>query len=144
MSTRLLCIAMLSVCPGFSQTATPPTISGYQALVNEAKSKIKEVTVADLKQALTTPGKPVLIDVREDNEWQAGRAEGALHIGRGVLERRIETTVPNKDTPIVLYCAGGSRSALAAESLQKMGYTNVSSLAGGFTSYKAAGLPAAK
>jgi rhodanese-related sulfurtransferase len=88
--------------------------------------------------------KLLLIDVREDTEWQAGHAASAIHIGRGTLESGIERAAPDKAQRVVLYCRSGSRSALAADTLQKMGYSNVFSLAGGFTGYQAAGLPSQK
>ena len=82
-----------------------------------------------------------LIDVREDNEWEAGHARGAIHMGRGVIERDIVHQIPAKDTELILYCGGGYRSALAADNLQKMGYTNVLSMTGGWTAWKEAGAP---
>ncbi len=95
--------------------------------------------------SLTLPhkegGKFILIDVREDREWVAGHAAGAVHLGRGVIERDIEQMIPSRETPLVLYCGGGYRSILAAESLQKMGYTNVMSMAGGWRDWCAAGFP---
>jgi rhodanese-related sulfurtransferase len=83
----------------------------------------------------------MLIDVREDNEWAAGHARGAVHLGRGVIERDIEARIPDKNAELILYCGGGFRSALSADNLQKMGYTNVSSMAGGWRAWQAAGLP---
>src|SRR6267378_1123028 len=85
--------------------------------------------------------KAKLIDVRENNEWQAGHARGAQHLGKGVIERDIEQSVPDKKTELILYCGGGFRSALAADNLQKMGYTNVASMAGGWRAWQAAGGP---
>jgi rhodanese-related sulfurtransferase len=147
---RVITLALVLGSLGFGQgpskpAATPQSSSpGYQALVQEAKSRIKEVSTPQLKEWMDSGQKLLLIDVREDSEWQAGHAASAVHIGRGTLEREIEKGAPDKAQRIVLYCQGGSRSALAADSLQKMGYTNVTSLAGGFGSYQAAGLPSKK
>lgn len=109
---------------------------GFLNIVNDAKSRIREVTVTET-QARNAEAK--LIDVREDNEWEAGHAAGAIHLGKGIIERDIETTVPDKATELILYCGGGYRSALAADALQKMGYTNVFSMAGGWKAWKEAG-----
>jgi rhodanese-related sulfurtransferase len=118
--------------------------SGYQAMVQEAKSRIKEIKTDELKQLQESKQPFVLIDVREESEWNAGHALGALHLSRGVLERDIEKRVADKGAKVVLYCGSGGRSALAADSLQKLGYTNVSSLAGGIRDYTQAGLPVEK
>ena len=118
--------------------------SSYQALVKDAKTRIKEMDIEQLKTLQSSAEKFTLIDIREDSEWKDGRAAGALHIGRGVLERDIESKVARKDAKLILYCAGGHRSALAADVLTKMGYSNVFSLAGGFGAYKSAGLPIEK
>lgn len=118
--------------------------TGYQTLVKDAKSRIKEVDAEQLKALQSSGAKFTLVDVREDNEWAAGHATGAVHISKGVIERDIEAKVPQKDTKLVLYCGGGSRSALAADALMKMGYSNVFSLAGGISAYKSAGLPTEK
>ena len=109
---------------------------GFLNIVNDAKSRIREVTVAET-QKRNTDAK--LIDVREDNEWAAGHAAGAIHLGKGIIERDIENTVPDKATELILYCGGGYRSALATDALQKMGYTNVFSMAGGWKAWKEAG-----
>ena len=109
---------------------------GFLNIVNDAKSRIREVTVAET-QARNTGAK--LIDVREDNDWEAGHAAGAIHLGKGIIERDIENTVPDKATELILYCGGGYRSALATDALQKMGYTNVFSMAGGWKAWKEAG-----
>ena len=109
---------------------------GFLNIVNDAKGRIREVTVAET-QARKTHTK--LIDVREDNEWEAGHAAGAIHLGKGIIERDIETTVPDKATELILYCGGGYRSALATDALQKMGYTNVFSMAGGWKAWKEEG-----
>ena len=110
-------------------------------LVNDAKSRIREVGVEELRRMLSARGQILLIDTREESEWAAGHAAGALQLGKGIIERDIETLAPDKKQPIVLYCGGGFRSALAADALQKMGYTGVASLAGGWRDYLAAGLP---
>jgi rhodanese-related sulfurtransferase len=115
--------------------------AGFLRLVGDAKKNVQECTVAEV-WIRRERGEPfLLIDVREDGEWQKAHAEGAIHLGRGVLERDIESSVPDKDTEIVLYCGGGFRSALAAESLQKMGYRHVVSMDGGFRAWVEAGLP---
>jgi rhodanese-related sulfurtransferase len=130
----------------FAQTGAQPQPdnSGYQALVKDAKTRVKEMDIEQLKLLRSSGEKFTLIDVREDNEWTAGHATGALHVSKGVIERDIESKAPSKDAKLVLYCGGGSRSALAADALMKMGYSNVFSLAGGIGAYKAAGLPTEK
>ena len=112
---------------------------GFLKVVNGAKSRIREVTVEETKQRMKTNADAKLIDVREDNEWQAGHAAGAEHLGKGIIERDIEATVPDKATELILYCGGGFRSALAADVLQTMGYTNVFSMAGGWKAWKDSG-----
>ena len=112
---------------------------GFLNLVNDAKSRIREVTVAETQELTQHKPQAKLIDVREDNEWDAGHAAGAIHVGKGIIERDIEKTVPDKATEVILYCGGGYRSALAADALQKMGYTNVFSMAGGWKAWKEAG-----
>lgn len=112
---------------------------GFLKLVHEAKQQIKECTVADVKARLDRNEAFHLVDVREDGEWVGGHLPKAIHIGKGVIERDIEKTIPAKDAPIVLYCGGGFRSALAAKNLQEMGYTNVISMDGGFSGWKNAG-----
>jgi rhodanese-related sulfurtransferase len=117
---------------------------GFLAIVDDAKSRVAECTVADV-QARTARGETFhLVDVREDAEWAVDHAAGARHIGRGVLERDIETLIPDHAAPIVLYCGGGFRSALAADNLQKMGYTSVISMDGGMRAWREAGLPIEK
>jgi rhodanese-related sulfurtransferase len=108
-------------------------------VVNDAKSHIREVTVEQTKQRMKANANAKLIDVREDNEWQAGHAAAAEHLGKGIIERDIEAMVPNKSTELILYCGGGFRSALAADVLQTMGYTNVFSMAGGWKAWKDSG-----
>jgi rhodanese-related sulfurtransferase len=116
----------------------------YVALVDESKARIREITVDEVL-ARRQAGDPfLLIDVREDREWDASRATGAQHLGRGIIERDIRKAVPDKTTPLVLYCGGGFRSALAADNLQKMGYTNVRSLAGGWSAWLDRGAPTEK
>ena len=112
----------------------------FLKLVDDAKSRVREVNVDETRRKLGS-GKAKLIDVREDNEWEAGHARGAEHIGRGVIERDIEQRAPDKNAELVLYCGGGFRSALATDNLQKMGYTNVWSMAGGWRAWEAAGAP---
>ena len=111
----------------------------FEAIVTDAKSRIREVTVDEAQQRMKKGAR--LIDVREDNEWNAEHAAGATHIGRGILERDIVQTFPDKSTELILYCGGGYRSALAADMLQKMGYTNVWSMAGGWKAWKEADAP---
>ena len=115
---------------------------GFLALVNDAKSRVKQVNIEQYKQLPRE--EHILVDVREDNEWAAGHAAGAVHLGKGIIERDIETKIPNKDATIVLYCGGGFRSALAADNLQKMGYTNVESMDGGWKGWLAEGHPTQK
>ena len=117
---------------------------GFLKLVNEAKSRVKETDINGYKNMLAAGEKAVLIDVREDSEWTAGHAAGALHLGKGVIERDIESKIPDKGTKLVLYCGGGFRSALAGDALQQMGYTDVISLDGGWRAYQGSGLPVEK
>jgi len=114
---------------------------GFLALVNDAKSRIRQIEIEELRLMLPAQGQFLLVDTREDNEWAAGHAAGAIHLCKGIIEREIETVVPDKSKPVVLYCGGGYRSALAADSLQRMGYTGMVSLAGGWRAYLTAGLP---
>ena len=113
---------------------------GFLKIVDDAKSRVREVSVEETRRKLDK-GKAQLIDVREESEWAAGHARGAAHLGKGVIERDIEARVPDKNAEIILYCGGGFRSALSADSLQKMGYTNVASMAGGWRAWKEAGGP---
>lgn len=118
-----------------------PHNPGFLSLVNDAKSRVKEINIEEYR-ALKGAGTPhVLIDTREDNEWAAGHAADAVHLGKGVIERDIETKIPDKTTKLILYCGGGFRSALAADTLQKMGYTDAISLDGGWRAWQTAGLP---
>ena len=109
---------------------------GFLNIVNDAKTRVREVSVAETQARMRDNPEAKLIDVREDNEWNAAHAAGAIHLGKGIIERDIETTVPDKDTELILYCGGGYRSALATDSLQKMGYTNVWSMAGGWRAWQ--------
>ena len=109
---------------------------GFLTLVNDAKSRIREVTVAETQKRMEQDPDVKLIDVREDHEWEAAHAAGAMHLGKGIIERDIETTVPDKNTEMILYCGGGYRSALVTDVLQRMGYTNVFSMAGGWKAWK--------
>jgi rhodanese-related sulfurtransferase len=117
---------------------------GFLKLVTDAKSRVRECTVDDVKARRAAGEAFVLVDVREESEYAAGHAAGAVHIGKGVIERDIEAKVPDPATPLVLYCGGGFRSALAADALQKMGYTNVISMDGGWSAWVRAGLPTEK
>jgi rhodanese-related sulfurtransferase len=111
----------------------------FLRLVGEAKTRVREVTVDEVKARLERGDAFDLVDVREESEWRAGHVPGARHLGRGVLERDVEKAIPDANADIVLYCGGGFRSALAAESLAKMGYTRVASMAGGWREWKAKG-----
>ena len=113
---------------------------GFLQLVREAKKHIKEEDIPAVKKRLDSSEKPILVDVREDSEWARGHVPGAIHLGRGVIERDIERTIPDKTSQIVLYCGGGFRSALAADNLRKMGYTNVISMDGGWRGWTEAAL----
>ena len=113
----------------------------FLKLVDDAKSRVREVSVDETRRKLET-GKAKVIDVREESEWAAGHARGAEHMGKGVIERDIEARVPDKDAELILYCGGGFRSALSADNLQKMGYRNVASMAGGWRAWQEAGAPA--
>ena len=116
----------------------------FLKLVNESRRKIKETNVAEVKRRMDAGEKFLLVDVREESEWAKGHLPGAVYMGRGVIERDIETKVPDPRAKLILYCGGGFRSALAAENLQKMGYTNVESMDGGWRGWNEAGLPTTK
>lgn len=105
---------------------------GFLKIVEEAKSRVREISVPETQKKLESEEVFQFVDVREDNEWEQGRAVGALHLGKGIIERDIEKRIPDPNAEIILYCGGGFRSALAADALQKMGYTNVYSMAGGY------------
>jgi rhodanese-related sulfurtransferase len=117
---------------------------GFLALVNDAKKRIREIDIEEYKRLREAGEAGQLVDVREDAEWQAAHAAGAIHLSKGVIEREIEKAVPDKGAKLVLYCGGGFRSALAIDNLQKMGYTNVTSLAGGWRAIEGSGLPLKK
>jgi len=113
----------------------------FLRLVENAKSDVREVSVSDVKRKLDRGERFELVDVREEAEWAAGRVPGARHLGKGILERDVENAIPSPNAEIVLYCGGGYRSILAAEQLQKMGYTRVTSMEGGYRGWTEAGLP---
>jgi rhodanese-related sulfurtransferase len=115
--------------------------SGFLNLVQDAKSRIRETTPEEVRQKQERGEAFRLVDVREDSEWERGRAEGAIHLGKGVIERDVERAIPDKDSEVVLYCGGGFRSALAADTLQKMGYRNVTSMDGGWKRWRDLGFP---
>lgn len=116
----------------------------FLAIVDDAKQRVRETTVDAIKQRMDRGEKFVLVDVREDSEWAADHLPGAIHLGKGVIERDIEKTVPDTNTELVLYCGGGFRSALAADNLQKMGYKNVISMDGGVRGWREKGYPMQK
>lgn len=116
----------------------------FLKLVNDARVHVKELTVAEARARLEQNSKAALIDVREDGEWAAGRAAQAKHLGKGILERDLEQMFPDKNAEILMYCGGGFRSALTCEAAQKMGFTNVWSIIGGYKGMVAAGWPMAK
>jgi rhodanese-related sulfurtransferase len=118
--------------------------SRFLKIVENAKQHIREVSVDDVKAKLDRGEKFVLIDVREESEWAKDHLPGAIHLGKGVIERDVEERVPDVNAPMVLYCGGGFRSALAAENLQKMGYTNVLSMDGGVREWREKGFPFSK
>jgi rhodanese-related sulfurtransferase len=121
-------------------TPHKPHSPGFLTLVNDAKSRVKEIDIGRYKEMVASGDPHVLVDIREDSEWADGRVAGAVHLGKGIIERDIEQTAPDKDTTLVLYCGGGFRSALAADALQKMGYTNAISLDGGWRALQTSGL----
>jgi rhodanese-related sulfurtransferase len=116
----------------------------FLSLVQDAKKRVKETSVRDVKRRMDGGEEFVLVDVREDNEWGLGHLPNAIHLGKGVIERDIEQRVPDTAAKVILYCGGGFRSALAADNLQKMGYTNVESMDGGWKAWLDAGLPTAR
>ena len=117
--------------------------SGFQKLVAEAKKHITEISPEDAATKLSS-GEAIVVDVRDKNEWDEAHIPGATHISRGTIELDVEEKVSDPNTMIICHCGGGGRSALAAETLQKMGYKNVRSMAGGLRAWKAAGLPTTK
>ena len=116
----------------------------FLKLVDDAKTRVKQIDLEGYKRMLAAGEDHVLVDTREESEWAAGHAAGAMHLSKGIIERDIEVKAPDKTAILVLYCGGGFRSALAADNLQKMGYTNVISLDGGWRAYKESGLPVEK
>jgi rhodanese-related sulfurtransferase len=116
----------------------------FLQLVDEAKKRVKETNVAEVKRSMDAGEKFVLVDVREESEWARGHLPGAIHLGKGIIERDIEQRVPDAETKIILYCGGGFRSALSADNLQKMGYTDVESMDGGWKGWLDAGLATEK
>ena len=116
----------------------------FLAIVDDAKKRVRETTVDEIKASLDKGDKFVLVDVREDSEYEKDHLPGAIHLGKGVIERDIEARIPDTGTPLVLYCGGGFRSALAADNLQKMGYTNVISMDGGVREWRGKGYPFTK
>ena len=114
---------------------------GFLALVDDAKTRVKEIDVAGYRKMREAAEPHILVDTREESEWAAGHVAGAVHIGKGVIERDIEVQAPDRSVKLVLYCGGGYRSALAADNLQKMGYTAVFSLSGGWRALRESGLP---
>jgi rhodanese-related sulfurtransferase len=116
----------------------------FLAIVNDSKKRIRETNVAEVKKKMNRGDSFYLVDVREDGEWNNSHLPNAIHLGKGVIERDIEETIPDPGAEIILYCGGGYRSALAADNLQKMGYTNVWSMDGGFKGWVNAGYPLKK
>ncbi|MGH9775134.1 MAG: rhodanese-like domain-containing protein [Candidatus Acidiferrales bacterium] len=117
---------------------------GFLNLVNDAKTRIREINVVETKRRLDAGEHFILVDTREESEWDRGHITGSIHLGKGIIERDIEQTIPDKSVPLVLYCGGGFRSALVADNLQKMGYTNVLSMDGGWRGWCEAGYPTEK
>ena len=117
---------------------------GFLALVNDAKRRVREATVDAVRDRISRREKFHLVDVREESEWAKGHLPGAVHLGKGIIERDIEKTIPDHNAEIVLYCGGGFRSALAADALQRMGYQNVVSMDGGYRGWVEAGNPVEK
>ncbi|HLI86592.1 MAG TPA: rhodanese-like domain-containing protein [Bryobacteraceae bacterium] len=113
---------------------------GFLKLVNDAKARVKEIDIAGYKKMVAAQEPHILIDTREESEWAAGHVKGAVHMSKGVIERDVENKIPDKSAKLVLYCGGGFRSALVADNLQKMGYTNAISLDGGWRALKESGL----
>lgn len=118
--------------------------SGFLKIVESVRPNVRELSVEEARKRLAENPRAVLLDVREDHEWQAGHAAEAQHLGRGILERDLEKTLPDPGTEIIMYCGGGYRSALACDVAQRMGYRNVASLAGGYKAMQTAGWPMAQ
>lgn len=113
----------------------------FLKIVDDAKTRVKEISIDDYRRMIAEGNAGQLVDVREDSEWDVAHAQGAVHLGKGVIERDIEAAIPDKNAKLVLYCGGGFRSALAADNIQRMGYTQVLSLDGGWRAILEAGLP---
>jgi rhodanese-related sulfurtransferase len=113
----------------------------FLQIVGAAKRRIRQIDMRTVRQRMEKGEKLLLVDVREESEWTGGHLPGAIHLGKGVIERDVEVAIPNPEAEIILYCGGGFRSALAAENLQRMGYTHVLSMDGGYRGWVAAGLP---
>jgi rhodanese-related sulfurtransferase len=118
-----------------------PHNPGFLKLVNEAKSRVKEIDIEGYKKMVASREAHILVDTREESEFAAGHVQGAVHLSKGIIERDVETKVPDRSAKLVLYCGGGFRSALVADNLQKMGYSNAISLDGGWRALKESGLP---
>lgn len=116
----------------------------FLGLVNDAKKRVKETNVTDVKRRMDAGEKFILVDVREESEWSRGHLPGAVHLGKGIIERDIEQRVPDPGAKVILYCGGGFRSALAGDNLQRMGYSNVESMDGGWKGWVEAGFPIQK
>jgi rhodanese-related sulfurtransferase len=116
----------------------------FLMIVEDAKTRIRETTVEEIKARMDRGERFALVDVREESEYQKDHLPGAIHLGKGIIERDIEVKFPDVNTPLVLYCGGGFRSALAADNLQKMGYTNVMSMDGGVRGWREKGYPFVK
>jgi len=146
MKALLLGATLAAVSLAQSPAPTPAKVANpaYRAIVQDAQAHVKRLDVQQYQALRHAQPNYMLIDVRDSDEWAKGHAVGALHISKGMLEHDIEAKVSNKDATIVLYCHSGARSALAAENLMRMGYSNVYSLDGGLTAYEAAGLPIEK
>jgi rhodanese-related sulfurtransferase len=117
---------------------------GFLKLVDDAKGRVKQIDIAGYQKMVQAGDAHVLVDTREESEWAAGRVAGAVHLSKGIIERDVETKIPDKAATLVLYCGGGFRSALVADNLQKMGYQNAISLDGGWKALKDSGLPLEK
>jgi rhodanese-related sulfurtransferase len=118
--------------------------AAFLAIVNDAKSRIRETNAEAVMEKIRRDDKFFFVDTREDSEWEAGHARGSIHLGKGIIERDIEKTIPDRDAEVILYCGGGFRSALAADNLQKMGYLNVISMDGGMRRWRELGFPEEK
>jgi len=116
----------------------------FLKIVDDAKARVQEISVSETRKRLDARPDLIFVDIREDHEWAKGRAKGAIHLGKGIIERDIEKTVPDFSAEIILYCGGGYRSALAADALQKMGYQHVFSMAGGYRDWVKSGQPVVK